>query len=146
MNKAEIGKLVKKVEAFCAEQGARFTEPRQHVLEIIAAAKKPIGAYDILAELAKKMPNPKPPTAYRAIEFLEQYGFVHCIESLNAYVMCHTDHRHLGSQFMICDKCGKVIETHLCDLPADLAKKTKDEKFQLTRWNAEIHGLCESCQ
>lgn len=146
MGKAEITKLVKHVEAFCKEQGVRFTEPRRYALEIIAGAQKPLGAYDILAELAKKLDNPKPPTAYRAIEFLQEYGFIHRIESLNAYVVCHTGHRHLGSQFMICDGCGNVTEAHLCDLPGDLAQKTEDAGFTLSRWNAELHGTCKTCQ
>jgi Fur family zinc uptake transcriptional regulator len=145
MNKAEINKLLKKVESYCAEQGLRFTEPRQYVLEIIAAAAKPIGAYDILAALGAKIDNPKPPTAYRAIEFLEENDFIHRIESLNAYMLCHTGHRHSGSQFMVCDSCGTVIETHLCHLPADLVEKTKEAGFHLKRWNTEIHGQCNDC-
>lgn len=146
MNKAEITKLVKDVAGFCKEQGLRFTEPRQYVLEIIAASKKPIGAYEILAALGERIDNPKPPTAYRAIEFLEEQGLIHCIESLNAYVLCGTDHRHQGSQFMVCDSCGNVTEAHLCDVPADLAGKVNAARFQLTSWNAELHGLCKNCR
>lgn len=146
MNKVEIAKLTKHVEAFCAERGIRFTEPRRYVLEIVAAAKKPIGAYDILAALGKKLDNPKPPTAYRAIEFLEENGFVHKIESLNAFVLCHTDHRHNGSQFLICDSCGDVTEAHLCHVPDDLSRKTVEAGFRLNSWNAELHGTCKNCQ
>ena len=146
MNKAEIAKIVKDVAGFCTEQGLRFTEPRQYVLEIIAAAKKPVGAYDILAALGEKIDNPKPPTAYRAIEFLEEHGFVHRIESLNAYVLCGTDHRHEGSQFMICDSCGDVTEAHLCHIPSDLAGKTEAAGFQLKHWSAELHGICKNCR
>ena len=137
--------LLKQVEDYCAENGIRFTEPRRLVLEIILAATKPLGAYDILAELAKKIDNPKPPTAYRAIEFLTEHGFVHRIESLNAYVTCHSDHRHQGSQFMICDSCGEVTETHLCHLPPPLEAKTQEAGFHLSRWNVEIHGTCAAC-
>ncbi len=146
MKKADIAKLIKQVEVFCKEQGIRFTEPRQHVLEIIAAASKPVGAYDILSELGKYIDNPKPPTAYRAIEFLSEHGFIHRIESLNAYVLCDTDHRHNGSQFLVCDDCGKVIEAHLCHLPNDLEERVSAEGFQLSRWDAELHGTCKDCR
>jgi Fur family zinc uptake transcriptional regulator len=146
MNKPEIAKMVKDVAGFCATQGLRFTEPRQYVLEIIAGASKPLGAYDILAAMGKKIDNPKPPTAYRAIEFLEEHGFIHRIESLNAYVLCGTDHRHDGSQFMICDSCGNVTEAHMCHIPSDLAEKTQEAGFRLTRWNAELHGICKKCR
>lgn len=137
--------LIKQVAAYCEKNGLRFTEPRQYVLAIIAEAKKPIGAYDVLEQLAKHIDNPKPPTAYRAIEFLSEHGFIHRIESLNAYISCHSDHRHQGSQFMICDDCGTVIETHLCHLPAPLADKTVAAGFHMNRWNVELHGQCHQC-
>jgi Fur family zinc uptake transcriptional regulator len=137
--------LIEHVAAYCATNGIRFTDPRRFVLEIIAASDKPLGAYDILEQLGQKIDNPKPPTAYRAIEFLSEHGFIHRIESLNAYVTCHSDHRHQGSQFMVCDDCGDVIETHICDLPAPLTEKTKESGFHLTRWNIELHGSCGKC-
>lgn len=145
MNKTEIKKLVQSVEESCAASGDRFTAPRRHVLEIIAGTKNPIGAYDILAKLAQYMDNPKPPTAYRAIEFLQEKGIIHRIESLNAYIICHTDHKHTGSQFMICDTCGAVIETHLCHLPQSLDTRAQDAGFHLSHWNIEIHGTCKTC-
>ncbi len=145
MNKSESAKLIKAVEAYCLEKGIRFTEPRRHVLEIMAGAKKPIGAYDVLEALGQYLDNPKPPTAYRAIEFLMEHGFVHRIESLNAYVVCGTDHRHAGSQFLVCDSCGTVIEAHLCEVPGDLAKQAQKQGFSLNRWDAELHGTCKNC-
>ena len=145
MNKAESAKLIKDVEAFCRERGIRFTEPRRHVLEIIAGSARPVGAYDILKALGKYIDNPKPPTAYRAIEFLMEHDYIHRIESLNAYVVCGTDHRHHGSQFLVCDSCGKVIEAHLCDVPDDLNQQAKRQGFTLSRWDAELHGTCADC-
>ncbi len=145
LGKADIAKLVKQTEALCRERGIRFTDSRQHVLEIIAASKKPMGAYDILEALGKYIDDPKPPTAYRAIEFLMEQGIIHRIESLNAYVLCGTDHRHAGSQFLICDKCGTVVEAHICHVPEDLARRATEEGFNLSRWDAELHGTCSDC-
>lgn len=145
MKKQIAEKLVKEVEAYCAKEGIRFTEPRRHVLDIIARAGGPLGAYEILNQLSAYLDNPKPPTAYRAIEFLCEHGFIHRIESLNAYVACGTDHRHLGSQFLICDSCGKVVEAHICDMPSALESHARKEGFSIRRWNAELHGLCPSC-
>lgn len=145
MKKNEIKKLIQTVENYCNEKGIRFTEPRRLVLEIVAASETPIGAYDVLAGLGKVLKHPKPPTAYRAIEFLQEHGFLHRIESLNAFVICHADHKHEGSQFMICDRCGKVIEAHVCDLPKALADKTREAGFHLASWNAELHGTCSAC-
>lgn len=137
--------MVRDAQAYCLKHGIRFTEPRRHVLEIIASSEKPVGAYDILAQLGKTMPNPKPPTAYRAIDFLLEHGFIHRIESLNAFLVCRESHRHEGSQFMICDDCGDVAEAHLCTLPAPLVERTAARGFSVTHWNVELHGRCDSC-
>jgi Fur family zinc uptake transcriptional regulator len=146
-HKKEIEKLLKHVESYCEKHGIRFTEPRRHVLEIIAThPDRPLGAYDILEKMAKILKDPKPMTVYRAIDFLSEHGFIHRIESLNAFVSCHAGHTHNGSQFMVCDSCGTVEEVHLCDLPNPFQKKVAEKKFKLSHWNAELHGTCGKCQ
>ncbi len=144
-SKSDIKALIKTVVDYCDTNGIRFTDPRRHVLEIVASAEAPMGAYDILEKLGKYMDNPKPPTAYRAIEFLREHNFIHRIESLNAFVVCSSDHRHMGSQFLVCDSCGKVTEAHLCHLPKDLAQEADHAGFKLARWDAELHGMCKDC-
>ena len=51
-----------------------------------SASKRPIKAYEILKELGKKIKNPKPPTAYRAIEFWCKFNFIH---RLKAFALQH---------------------------------------------------------
>lgn len=145
MDAKNAARVVDQAEEFCRGQGIRFTEPRRHVLTIIAKAGRPMGAYDILERLGEFIENPKPPTAYRAIEFLSEHGFIHRIGSLNAYVVCGTDHRHHGSQFLVCDSCGSVTEAHLCNVPGDLAAQASEAGFRLNRWDAELHGTCKAC-
>lgn len=138
--------MIKQALDYCERNRHRLTQPRLQVLKIIEASTKPLGAYDILEELGKAIKNPKPPTVYRAIEFWQQHGFIHRIESLNAYVACEAGHQHKGSQFMICDDCGTVIEAHLCELPQPLRDSTVKNTFTPSRWNLEIHGTCAACE
>ena len=138
--------LIEQAKSYCLQRKERLTLPRLEVLKIIAQNSKPIGAYEILAKLGEIIASPKPPTAYRAIDFWQQHEFIHRIESLNAYVVCHADHHHKGSQFMICDACGIVIETHTCRLPSPFKDKVEQNGFTPTSWNLEIHGLCALCQ
>ena len=137
--------LLKKATEYCEAHKYRLTQPRQHVLEIVARSKKPLKAYEILKLLGEISDNPKPPTVYRAIEFWQAHGFVHRIESLNAYRACEAGHQHKGSHFMICDDCGDVTEAHLCDLPQSLKDSVNNEAFKLARWSFEIHGTCSNC-
>ncbi len=137
--------IEKKAEEFCVKNGHRITEPRFAVLKIIASSKKPIKAYEILSQLSKILKNPKPPTAYRAIEFWQKHNFVHRIESLNAYMACSQGHFHRGSQFLICDDCGKVVESVFSELPNSLKKNLLNSTFKPLRWNFEINGRCNQC-
>jgi Fur family zinc uptake transcriptional regulator len=137
--------IEKKAIDFCKENNQRLTEPRIKVLKIIASSEKPIKAYDILKKLSLVIKNPKPPTAYRAIDFWESHDFIHRIESLNAYSLCVAEHLHKGSQFMICTDCGKVIESHFCELPDNIKKSVESNIFTATKWNLEIKGLCSKC-
>lgn len=139
-------KFLQNAKIYCEQNQFRFTESREAVLKIIAASKKPVGAYDILDKLQTKNKSAKPPTVYRAIDFWNEHGFIHKIESLNAFVTCHAGHNHNGSQFIVCSDCGQVEEVHLCHLPKDLQKKVNDAGFQMERWNTEIHGTCQHCQ
>jgi len=135
--------LLLEAETYCKTHGHRFTDPRRKVLEIIFCAGKPVGAYDIISAMPGEA---KPPTVYRALEFWQQEGFVHRINSLNVYTVCHAGHRHEGSQYMVCDGCGQVEEVHLCRLPHPLQEKVNETGFQLSRWNTELHGICQNCQ
>ncbi len=137
---------IKEFKDYCAAEGLRVTPQRLLALRILQAADKPLTAYDVLELMKDGDTVPKPPTAYRALDFLEAHGFAHRIESLNAYVVCDVDHLHQGSQFMICTDCGGVEEVHLCSLPETLTRKTQDEGFKLHHWNVELHGQCNECQ
>lgn len=137
--------ILKEAELFCQKYKHRLSEPRLAVLKIIASSLKPIGAYEILKMLGNILDNPKPPTAYRAIEFWQAHGFIHRIESLNAYIICGVSHKHKGSQFMICDDCGIATEMHLCQLPKQIEENIAKNTFKLELWNLEVHGVCSNC-
>ena len=137
--------IIKQAEQYCRSNGHRLTDPRLHVLEIIKKTSAPLTAYDILDRLGKYLDKPKPPTAYRAIEFWQEHGFIHRIESMNAYILCSAGHSHEGSQFMICDNCGHVSEAHLCSIPASLGEKASSKGFSVTHWSVELHGQCSDC-
>jgi Fur family transcriptional regulator, zinc uptake regulator len=137
--------VIDQATQFCEKQKERLTKPRLEVLRVLADSSKPLGAYEIMNELRDALQNPKPPTVYRAIDFWLQHGFIHRIESLNAYIVCQADHRHSGSQFMICDDCGGVTEAHVCKLPEVFENAASSNCFNFSSWNIEIHGICVDC-
>src|SRR5215467_8907854 len=97
-------------EARCVETQERLTAPRRRVLELLLEADAPLKAYDLIATFGEAGAPAKPPTVYRALEFLERLGFAHRIESLNAYVACRQGPDAHAAAFLICDCCGDTRE------------------------------------
>jgi len=126
----------------CARRGARLTTLRRRVLELVWAGHEAVKAYDLLARLGA---GAKPPTVYRALDFLVAHGLVHKLESLNAYVGCPRPHRAHEGQFLICEGCGTVDEIDAPDLLRELGRHAAAAGFAPGRQTVEVHGLCQAC-
>src|SRR5260221_12123319 len=75
-------------ERVCQRRAQKFTSIRRQVLQALLSSHRPLGAYEVIDELAKSLPRPSPITVYRAVDFLMQNGLVLCIDSRNAYLSC----------------------------------------------------------
>lgn len=129
----------------CQQRGVRFTPIRRRVLEMIVEAPGGLKAYDLLDRLAEEHASARPPTVYRALEFLIDQGLVHRIESLNAYVACPCPEHAHGFQLLICRLCGRVEELHLDDVNAQLSGRARQLGFRVERQTIELLGRCEAC-
>lgn len=132
-------------ERICAERKARLTPNRRRVLELVWGSHDVIGAYEILAELQKTDPAAKPPTVYRALDFLLQLGLIHRIESANGFTRCEEPDKHRVCQFLICDDCGLVEELHSRGLAESLRAQASQQGFQPSMQTVEVHGRCRNC-
>ena len=134
-------------EAICAERGERLTPMRRRVLETLAASHKPLGAYEIMDEVARGGPRPAPITVYRALDFLRLNGLVHRIESRNAFMACGRNH---GTDalvaFLICERCGAVGEAPAADFGPSLAAAARSAGFTPKLSVIEITGTCAHCR
>lgn len=137
--------LMQQAERQCQQRGVRFTPIRRRVLEMIAATQGGLKAYDLLDKLAKEHASARPPTVYRALDFLIEQGLVHRIESLNAYVACPCPEHVHGFQLLICRHCGRVEELHLDDVNAQLNRRARDLGFRVERQTIELLGGCDTC-
>src|SRR5512146_813437 len=105
--------IVRVVERECTSRSLRLTPLRREVLELVAKARKPVKAYDLLESLRDSHPGAAPPTVYRALDLLLEHGFIHKLESINAYVFCQHPGEAHQVPFLICDVCEGATE--LCD-------------------------------
>lgn len=137
--------LVAEVATISEDRKLRLTPIRRQILNLMARLNRAVGAYELLAEMRKTDPGFKIVTVYRALEFLCQHGFVHRIESLNAFVVCwHPEEKH-QAQLLICESCGDVREVDVPDIADLLGRKARAAGFTRVHQTIEAHGLCKSC-
>ena len=131
-------------EVRCAEREERLTGPRRRVLELLLGADGPLKAYDLVAAFGPDGEPAKPPTVYRALEFLERLGFAHRIESLNAYVACRLEAAGHRAAFLICDCCGATEEFEP-DFAREIAT-AQSAGYVVSSLTLEARGLCPLCR
>ncbi|WP_420337977.1 Fur family transcriptional regulator [Roseibium sp.] len=123
-----------------------LTKNQALVFGKLSDASGPLTAYALLDDLREKGFR-APLQVYRALDKLVDYGLVHRLESLNAFVAC----RHKGcadhktAAFAICGTCGNVQEFSPDRAMEDLLKWTKEQEFKLSRTTIELRGLCKAC-
>jgi Fur family zinc uptake transcriptional regulator len=138
--------LLQQAQRVCKERGARLTKVREQVFLLLAGHQGAVGAYDLLGELKHIDPAAKPATIYRALDFLSKQGFVHKIESINAFVMCHhfSECNH-PVQLLICDECGHVEEIQSNNFDLALRTMADASGFSISHQIVEAHGRCRAC-
>jgi Fur family zinc uptake transcriptional regulator len=134
-------------EQVCAKRTQKFTPIRRQVLQALLSSHRPLGAYEVIDELAKSMPRPAPITVYRALDFLMENGLVHRIESRNAFLACAHDHDETSMvAFLICDHCGSVGEIPAAPVAQSLNAAARATGFAPKLSVVEIAGTCAHCQ
>ncbi len=135
-----------RVEATCARDGVQLTPLRRRVLDVFSGSAAPLGAYAILEELSRREGKQvAPPTVYRTLDFLLDHGFIHKIESLNAFAPCeHLGHAHHG-MLVICEACGRSEEIEDDAVMQAIGLAASHSGFRLGQVMVEAKGLCRRC-
>ena len=128
---------------------ADLTKNQSLVMNALSEAKAPLSAYTILHELRDHGIR-APLQVYRALDKLVEYGLVHRLESLNAFVACQ--HPSCESEnkdtvlFTICEKCGNVQELVNDGVVGAFASIAREIEFTLKESVIELRGVCSSCK
>jgi Fur family zinc uptake transcriptional regulator len=143
--KAEVQDILKRAEEYCQKQGVRLTPGRLSILEQVVASRHPVKAYDLIAA-ASGGQKPMPPLVYRALDFWTAHGFIHRIESLNAYTACtHPGCGH-ECQIFICSQCGCVSEICADEVSQQVRLTASILGFELDHLHIEASGRCPDCR
>lgn len=140
----ETDVFLNEAEAIAERKGQKLTPIRRKVLELLLNSREPAKAYDLLDKI-DGYGAAKPPTIYRALDFLQSIGLAHKIESLNAYVACgHANHEH-SAVFLICDKCGGAEELNADATSSALSEDLRAAGFEIKTTTIEARGICRDC-
>jgi Fur family zinc uptake transcriptional regulator len=142
---APLAGALEEAESRCQRMDERMTQPRRRVLELLLRSGGPMKAYDLIAKFGENGAAAKPPTVYRALDFLSRQGFAHRIESLNAYMACRFGEETHTAAFLICGCCGETQEIEGL-APANLDASAKSAGYKLSHVTVEARGLCPACQ
>ena len=144
---AEVERAIAAVEARFSVDGDRMTAPRRRVLELLLSAAEPVKAYDLIARFGgAEGQAAKPPTVYRALDFLERLGLAHRIASISAYVACSGDDQSAhAAAFLICDCCGATREVAIGE-DDRLHQAAHEAGYAVQRTTIEAHGRCAACR
>lgn len=141
-----IDTLLDKAQALCDGRGARFTTVRRKVLKLMLQTSGAISAYELLDSLKITDPSAKPPTVYRALDFLLEQHFIHRVESQNAFIACNDFSDSHQLQLFICQKCQDVQEVHSPQIQQSINDQARLNDFQVKTQTVEAYGLCHQCR
>lgn len=134
-------------ERLCEARAQRLTPVRRQVLQSLLGSHKPLGAYEIIDRTAQDGARHAPITVYRALDFLMEQGFVHRIESRNAFMACgHTHESGEMVVFLICEHCGAVGEAPSKAVADSLKAAARSAGFAPKAPVIEISGVCSHCR
>ena len=141
--------LLAQAEKLCAQRNVRLTPQRLEVLRLMSLQQGAISAYDLLDLLRESEPQAKPPTVYRALDFLVEQGILHRVDALNGYVVCqHLDdaqHHEHANVIVTCRDCGRVDEM-LADAGVQaLRQSCLAQGFEMDNQQLLLNGHCTEC-
>ena len=144
-HKISIDEALKKAEIICNKKGVKLTKLRKKVLTLILKNHGYVKAYDLLNDLKKSDASAKPPTVYRSLDFLMEHGFIHKIQSFNAFVGCSHPDEHEDCYFLICKECKNIEECCSNKVKKVLTSTSGKNNFSPNQVTLEITGICQDC-
>ena len=122
--------------------GARFTPIRKRVYNLLLQATQPLGAYDILG-LMDGVGSSKPPTVYRALDWLMDMGLAKKVTSQSKFVALRPDKDNQAIAFLLCQSCGQAEAFDPGPLTENLASIAAQKGFSERETVIEVMGYCK---
>jgi Fur family transcriptional regulator, zinc uptake regulator len=130
------------IDLALSAEGLSLTRIRRHVFEVLLMSRAPVGAYEIL-ETLQGVACQKPPTVYRALDWLEDHGLVLKIRSVAKYLAVTEWPMRMPIGFAVCSECGATERLVIEGEAEALFGLMQAKGFAANDAILEIVGLCE---
>jgi Fur family zinc uptake transcriptional regulator len=138
--------LLEAARVSLARAGEKWTGMRESVYKALAAAERPVSAYDIAESVSRAEDRRVAANSvYRILDLFVAANLASRVESANAYVAnAHPECLH-DCIFLVCDGCGQI--THLDDdsITRGVRAAASASGFQPVRPVIEVRGKCAAC-
>lgn len=125
--------------------GVRSTRQRTAVIQVLQELDHFSSAKTIYHEILQRDLKVGLTTVYRTLQSLAEIEAVDVLHMSNG----ETLYRHCASgkhhHHLVCTKCGKTIEIDGGPVERWAQSVANDHHFKLTGHDAEIYGLCTTC-
>jgi Fe2+ or Zn2+ uptake regulation protein len=126
----------------------RWTGQRRRVIELLAAATRPLAVSDLL----RLLPRSAVSTLYRDLTLLEEAGAIQRLLGLGAVAYFEMrEPTHRMRHHLVCVECGPLVDM---SAPAELVDRilsaageaARDRGFHLRSYRLDAVGLCGCCR
>lgn len=129
--------------AECRHPGG-LTRNESLVWDALNESVDPLKAYEIL-DILKARGVRAPMTVYRALEGLEDKGYIHKLEGMNSFVLCKHEGPHNVQVFLVCETCASATEVEIDGVESALRPVVRRAAFLMKTARLEARGLCLHC-
>lgn len=138
---------MQRARSLCEQHKVRLTPIRENVLRLLWQSHRPLGAYEIIEQLSDAgEKSVKPPTVYRAIDFLLEQGLAHRLATLNAYIGCPFPGNPHRFAVFVCQACGSAAESSFEAIDNAIGAAAARADFEVHGQAVEVTGLCPQCR
>lgn len=123
------------------EAGLRMTAPRKQLIDLLAAAERPLSIDDLSQRSEGKFDLV---TIYRNLEVFREVGVIEVILLENGRTLFELTGEHDHSHHIVCRKCLKTERIDFC-VGGELERFATSRGFSNLSHTIEVFGECPDC-
>ena len=130
---------------YLKSRGVKFTQPRQHILDVVLGIHDHFEAEQLLFALRQQGQRVAKATIYRTLPLLVDCGILKQVRfdvKQAHYELAFGEDAH---DHMVCRRCGRIIEFGSDEVIKLRKRLAREHRFRSIAHRFQISGLCEEC-